>query len=169
MIVDFKMGMMRCYALFSHILLTTGLYWTKFDSLQVSMVDYTSDHEFIIANQQYVGLISFAIVSLFVEVCFLMASHENVNLGFVMHLFLDVCACFFLSWIILDGQEWQTYGYIFFFCVIVPVSYDLIEGLRVLVQKRHLHWKRPVNYVKEFYYFCVRCCNRNTANQPRDA
>lgn len=133
---------LRVTSLLSHFLLTTGLYWTKFDSIQVSMYDYTSDHEYKIMNQQYTGLISFGIILLIFQTLVLLFNPDEINLGTMLHLGADLSACFWISWIILDGLDWKTYVYIFVFCVVAPAIFDLFRVFQYLVQKRQVGWKK---------------------------
>ena len=113
---DFKITMMRMFTLFAHILFTTVLYWTKFDSIQVALPSYSPDEVYKSANDSYTGLISVSIIFLFIEVMYL-ALEVQLTLWTVLHLFLDFVACLFIVWIFLDGLSWQTYVYVFVFCV----------------------------------------------------
>ena len=105
----------RSFSLFAHILLTTVLYWTKFDSIQVTLLSNSNDRAFTIADESLTGLLSVSIIFLLLEVVF-RAAEIYVTLWTVIHVFLDSCACFFITWIILDGLAWQTYVYVFIFC-----------------------------------------------------
>jgi hypothetical protein len=142
MFVDFKVPGMRLVAILSHFLLTTGLYWTKFDSIQVAMEDYRSDHEYKVMNQQYVGLVSFSLISLVFQMVVLSVAPDQITLATMLHLGADCAACFWISWIILDGLDWYTYVYIFVFCVILPTTYDLIELFAHLVRKPSRTWRK---------------------------
>ena len=127
MILDFKLPFLRVLFLLSHFVLTCFLYWTKFSSLQVTMLsNYRDDHHYKIINQQYTGLMSFGLIVLIIEALIVCCSEEAITFGSTMHLFLDMVACFFISWIVLDGLDWQTYVYIFFFCMYV-VIYNIIS------------------------------------------
>ena len=112
---DFKISMMRIFTLFAHMLFTTVLYWTKFDSIQVSLSSYTADNAYESANESYTGLISISLIFLFIEMIYLGLEVE-LTLWTVLHLFLDFVACLFIAWIFLDGLAWQTYIYVFVFC-----------------------------------------------------
>jgi len=143
MLVDFQVRAMRVMALFSHFLLTTGLYWTKFDSIQVAMENYKSDSEFLIANQQYVGMISFSLISLLFQVVVLGLAPDHISLMTMLHLAADCSACFWISWIILDGLDWHTYIYIFVFCVMLPTTWDMCAWAAFIFKKQSLGWKKP--------------------------
>lgn len=160
MFVDFTIPAMRVFALISHFLLTTGLYWTKFDSLQVNMADFTDNHEYVIIDSQYTGLVSFGLIALMLQTVFLLSSPDTIVLGSVLHLAADCAACFWISWIILDGLDWQTYIYIFVFCTVLPLVYDIACLLQFLVQKRWTSWKKPQSIFVTIYYACWECCRR---------
>lgn len=112
---DFKISMMRIFTLFAHMVFTTVLYWTKFDSIQVTLPSYTSDTEYKSADESFTGLISVSLIFLFIEMIYLGLEVE-LTLWTVLHLFLDFVACLFIAWIFLDGLAWQTYIYVFVFC-----------------------------------------------------
>lgn len=105
----------RSFSLFAHILLTTVLYWTKFDCIQVTLSPQSSDLAYSRADETLTGLLSVSIIFLLLEVVF-RAAEIHVTLWTLIHLFLDSCACFFITWIVLDGLAWETYIYVFFFC-----------------------------------------------------
>ena len=107
--------MMRTFSLFAHILFTTVLYWTKFDSIQISMVNRLDDSEYKSADESFTGLISMSLIFLLIKMVYL-GMETQVTLSTVIHVFLDVVACLFISWIFLDGLMWQTYIYVFAFC-----------------------------------------------------
>jgi hypothetical protein len=117
MLYDFRITMMRIITLFTHALFTTGLYWTKFDSIQVTLrsgVDNNASYKF--ADQSYTGLIFVALLCLFIEL-FYAGLEIQITVWSVLHLFLDFVACLFTAWIALDGLPWTTYSYVFVFCV----------------------------------------------------
>ena len=159
MLVDFKVPAMRVLALISHFLLTTGLLWTKFDSIQVSMRDYTSDHEYKIMNQQYEGIVSFSLIALFVQAVVLGLSPDRITLATMLHLGADCAACFWISWIILDGLDWYTYVYIFVFCVVLPLLWDLTSAAAYFMRKPSLTWKKQEGLSVQTYYSCLRFYN----------
>lgn len=105
----------RSFSLFAHILLTTVLYWTKFDCIQVTLSPQSSDLDYSRADETLTGLLSVSIIFLLLEVVF-RAAEIHVTLWTIIHVFLDSCACFFITWIVLDGLAWETYIYVFFFC-----------------------------------------------------
>ena len=105
----------RSFCLFAHILLTTVLYWTKLDSIQVTLSSSANDLANIEADETFTGLLSISIIFLLLEVVF-RAAEIQITLGTLIHVFLDSCACFFITWIVLDGLAWETYIYVFFFC-----------------------------------------------------
>jgi len=62
-------------------------------------------------------MIGFSLFFQIVEMVIFALNHNEVTLASVLHLFVDCCACFWISWMILDGLEWRTYVYIFIFCM----------------------------------------------------
>ena len=114
---DWQVPMMRVFALFSHFLLTTGLVWTRVASIQVGMTSYKEEDYYRASNASYSGMIGTALACLIAEMVFLGYDNNNVTLSSMIHLFLDIVACFFNAWMILDGLVWYTYSYVFVFCV----------------------------------------------------
>lgn len=108
---------LQLIALMSHFLLTTGLVWTRYDSLQITLKASANRSDYSTIDRSYTGLIAMGIIALIFEMIMTTASTKRVSLFGAIKLFLDVVACFFISWIILDGLEWRTYIYIFVFCV----------------------------------------------------
>ena len=108
---------MRIFALFSHFLLTTGLIWTRVASIQVGMTSYKEEDYYRTSNISYTGMIGTALACLIAEMVFLGFDNNKVVLSSMIHLFLDIVACFFNAWMILDGLVWYTYSYVFVFCV----------------------------------------------------
>lgn len=111
----FQLPLLRTFSLFAHILFTTVLYWTKFDSIQISMLHRSDDSAYKSAEESFTGLISVSLIFLLIEMVYL-GMETDVTLSTVIHLFLDVSACLFISWIFLDGLAWETYIYVFAFC-----------------------------------------------------
>lgn len=134
-----------------------GLYWTRFDSIQVAMVDYKSDHEYLIANRQYRNLIIFGLIFLIIEFLSYGFTYETINILCMMHLFLDIVGCFTISWIILDGLDWRTYIYIFVFCVIVPCFFDILLFVQYLISNRWSLTNDKKSVAMRLYYnWCTR-------------
>lgn len=113
--LDNRVAVVRIFPLFSHILLTTVLYWTKFDSIQVTLSFPSDKSAYQFADESYTGLISVSLIFLIFQVVCL-GLEVRVTLWTILHIFLDICACTFVTWIILDGLSWETYVYIFTFC-----------------------------------------------------
>jgi len=108
---------LQLLALMSHFILTTGLVWTRYDCLQVTLKASANRSDYDTINRSYTGLISVGIIALLFEMVMTTASTKRVSLFGAIKLFMDLVACFFISWIILDGLDWRTYIYIFVFCV----------------------------------------------------
>lgn len=108
---------LQLLVLMTHFVLTTGLIWTKYDCLQVTLRATASKEDFSRINRAYTGLIAFGLILLVFEMIMLTIASRKITLFGAVKLFLDIVACFFISWTILDGLEWTTYVYIFVFCV----------------------------------------------------
>jgi hypothetical protein len=108
---------LRLLALITHFVFTTGLVWTRYDSLQVTLRASASKSDYDKIESSYLGLISFGLILLLVEMLMDVAAPRNVSLFGAIKLFLNIVGSFFVAWIILDGLEWLTYVYIFVFCV----------------------------------------------------
>lgn len=125
--VDWKLMNMRIFALILHLITTCMLIWTKFDSIQISMVNINDDEEFIRANTSYMTFVGFAIPFLTFELgYFLFNNPANVTFASVLHFCLDFFAIFMNSWIVLDGLDWYTaYVPTWLWCVLFPALFDL--------------------------------------------
>lgn len=108
---------LQLLVLIAHFVMTTGLIWTRYDCLQVTLRASASKEDFSRIDRAYTGLIGFGLILLLFEMVMLLVSSRKVSLFGAVKLFLDMVACFFISWTILDGLEWTTYVYIFVFCV----------------------------------------------------
>ncbi len=118
---------MRVFALTLHLLSTGMLIWTKFDSIQVAMVNPKDNEEYESFNTSYMALLGFGIVFIFFELGSFLAMNSSVlTLGSVVHFNLDILACFFNFWIALDGLSWYTYLNVWVFCVLLPALYDMV-------------------------------------------
>jgi len=118
------------------IIIIIGLYWTRIDSIQVGMIDYTDRHEYYLANTQYSKLIIFGLIFMIIEFISYGITYETIDILCMMHLFLDIVGCFTVSWIILDGLDWRTYIYIFVFCVLIPCFFDLLQFVLYIASNR---------------------------------
>ena len=107
---------LRYYAILMHFILTTFLVWTKIDSLQVSIY-YSDNNAYKENNNVYEGMIISAMVMLTARALFMMMEGNRLTFSSCIMLTLDIMACFFIVWIILDGLIWTSYGYIYGFCV----------------------------------------------------
>ena len=104
LLVDFKHANLRVFALTIHLITTGLLIWTKFDSLQVAMVDITDDAEFESLNTAYMTLLGFAICFIIFQLGFFLSRSPGVlTLSSVAHLCLDLLAVFFNLWISLGA------------------------------------------------------------------
>jgi len=120
------------------------------------MSDYTSDHEFKIMNQQYLGLIGFGLIALVFQMLFLSFAPDQITLATMLHLGADCAACFWISWIVLDGLDWRTYVYIFVFCVVLPVLMDLAALTINILRKPNVSWRKSEGALVKTYYFLLQ-------------
>ncbi len=123
---NWRLANLRVFAIIVHLIMQIALIWTKFDCIQVAMVNVNDDAEYITANNSYMTLLGFGIAFvLFKLACFLSSNLAVVTLASVMHLALDLVGIFFSMWIILDGLAWTTYSLVWLFCLLFPAIYDL--------------------------------------------
>ena len=115
-VVEWSVQRIRVLALIHHFLFTTFLIWTRIDQIQTAN-KYSSDTYYRYANYSYQRYIGFGILFLVIQFIILGINGANVNLGTMLHIFLDIVGSFFVIWITLDGLSWVTYTYIFYFCV----------------------------------------------------
>jgi len=138
LLIDFKHANLRVFALTVHLMTTGLLIWTKFDSLQVAMVDIRDDAEFEGLNTAYMTLLGFAICFIIFQLAvFLARSSQVLTLSSVAHLCLDSLAIFFNLWIALDGLTWFTYLAVWTICVLLP---SLFDALLLAVQWSNQTW-----------------------------
>ena len=121
MLYDFRVHMLRLFSLFSHLLFTTVLFYTKVDSIKVTLNPFVNnDADYRRADVSYTGLIAVAVILLLVEVGYA-AGESRITWATMVHVFLDFIACLFTSWIILDGLPWNLYVPVWVFCVYVCI------------------------------------------------
>ncbi|KAJ1405509.1 hypothetical protein B484DRAFT_214744 [Ochromonadaceae sp. CCMP2298] len=140
---SFSVSSLRLLALTVHFLLTTFLFWTRFDSLQVTLKPRATYHDYNVIDSHYQGIISFGLALLTFEIAFETATAGNVSFFLLMKLVLDLVACFFVAWIALDGLDWKTYIYILVFCVVVPTFGDAIKFALFLNKNIWTDWRKP--------------------------
>ena len=61
---------------------------------------------------------------------------DEVTLLSVWHLLMDLLACLFDIIMLLDGTQFWEYGYIFAFCVIVPMFLDVVSFLSIVLKSQ---------------------------------
>ena len=132
---------LRIIFLLTHLLLTFGLTWTRQPMITVAL-KYSERNNQSLLNQyddNFLGLIIFNMVLLFVEILFLMRNMYNIyNIFFVAHIVLDMLASFFIFWMIMDGWDWTTFIFILVFCTLVPIIYDVGELILSLIKSSKL-------------------------------
>ena len=128
--INWKLENLRIFAITIHLIMQGVLIWTKFDSIQVSMVDPADDLEYERYNQHYVTLLSFGIIFILWQLaCFLINNPCVVTFGGVIHLVMDVFGIFFAVWIAMDGLAWTSYLLTWIFCIMLPAVYDMVDLL----------------------------------------
>lgn len=142
----------RIYAFLGHFILTVMLLWTKIDSLQTDMFYYDSTR-YKQNNNIYEGMIISAIIMLMIRSIFLVLEGNRVSLFGTLILCLDLVACFFLSWIILDGLVWYQYAYIYGFCVLLPLIYEITYWLNQYGKKALMQSTTPLTLAKRIWFF----------------
>lgn len=153
LLVDFKHANLRVFALTIHLITTGLLIWTKFDSLQVAMVDITDDAEFESLNTAYMTLLGFAMCFIIFQLGFFLSRSPGVlTLSSVAHLCLDLLAVFFNLWISLDGLSWFTYLSVWTICVLLPFLFDALL-LCVLWSSQMWVTRRSLGLTERFYHW----------------
>lgn len=121
---------LRIIFLFSHLLLTFGLIWTRSPMVAVTL-KYSQRYNQSLADnydRTFLGLIIFNMVLLLFELILLMRNaYKLYAISYVAHMVLDILATFFISWMIFDGWVWTTFVFIVVFCSLVPCIYDVGE------------------------------------------
>lgn len=113
--IDF--ASVRLWALCSHFILTTFLFWTRYQSIRMTLSSTQSDADYTAAENSYLALLSLGIFLLVMEFLMLPFNYNKLTFRAAIGVGLDAAACFFISWMVLDALAWQTYIYIFVFCV----------------------------------------------------
>lgn len=108
---------LRITSLFLHFILTTSLFWTKSQSINVTLQPNYSNTEFRDKEASYETVISLGIILLSLQGVMLFFDQGKLRLKDVFGVASDIAASFFILWITLDGLGWDTYIYIFSFCV----------------------------------------------------
>lgn len=108
---------LRLLSLFGHFLLTTFLFWTRQPSIAVTLNLTSTQDDFIYAENSYLALLSFALFLLIIELFTMLFNIERYSFRSVLFVGLNFAAMFFIAWIALEGLSWETYMYIFIFCV----------------------------------------------------
>uniref|UniRef100_A0A7S0SWV3 Transmembrane protein 107 n=1 Tax=Chromulina nebulosa TaxID=96789 RepID=A0A7S0SWV3_9STRA len=147
---------LRIFGIFSHILLTTGLYWTKIDSIQVTMGLKSNNQTYRSINYRYETLISFGLIFLFIRLLFISIQPYEISITVIFSIIMDSIACLFISWIMLDGLSWYQYEYIFVFCALLPLVIDIISFSKLLFHRRWISWKKPISIRERIYSFFTR-------------
>lgn len=121
---------LRIIFLFSHLLLTFGLLWTRLPMITVSLT-YSQRYDQSLVNSyddSFLGLIIFNMILLLFELILLMRNAYKIyTISYISHVVLDVLASFFIFWMILDGWDWTTFIFIVVFCSLVPCIFDVGE------------------------------------------
>jgi hypothetical protein len=143
---------LRLYALLGHFVLTVMLLWTKIDSIQTDIF-YDDSARYKDYYDIYEGMIVSGIIMLMARGLFLALEGNRVTLWGALILGLDLLACFFLAWINLDGLVWNQYGYIYGFCVLLPLLYEIVYWLNQYGKKAFMQSTSPVSILKRIWFF----------------
>jgi len=154
MLYDFRIHLLRLFTLFSHLLFTTVLFYTKVDSIKVTLNPFVNnDADYHRADVSYTGLIAVAVILLLVELGYA-AGESRITWATMVHVFLDIIACLFTSWIILDGLPWDLYVPVWVFCVYVHMhAFSHCRSLRP-------PWFIFPSHPSFFFAFPSPFCNR---------
>lgn len=130
---DWNILSLQVFALFSHLLLTCVLIWTRTDNISTTlplkyqvndMIINTDNYDQI--DSAYLTLISIGIIFIIFRLVVFLRTHLIVNIYSIICLFLDCIGCLFVAWMILDGFNWYYYGFILALCVLFPALKDLL-------------------------------------------
>jgi hypothetical protein len=114
---DLNITSMRCLVLISHFVLTTGLVWTKIDSIQITIA-FDDNQAYRRAKSNYETAIAFGLALLILRfVFFFLLDYGHVSILSIYHIIFDSIACLFIAWMVLDSFAWYYYLYVLFFCV----------------------------------------------------
>jgi hypothetical protein len=109
----------RIYVLLMHLVSITFLIWTRYPSVQVTLGPNYSSGDYKFREDSYLGLIAWGIMLVLFQLSILPFSIGKLSFRSVFNMALDISAIFFNFWIALDALGWDTYIYIFVFCVYV--------------------------------------------------
>lgn len=115
--ISFNFHSLRILALFGHFVATTALFWTSDQSVHVTLKPNYSNSKFESTKSGYQTVISLGIILLSLETLLVYLDQGHLRFKDVFSFGCDVSATFFILWMILDGLGWDTYVYIFSFCV----------------------------------------------------
>jgi hypothetical protein len=144
---------LRILLIFSHFVTTTILYWTRFDSIGITLAENADLKSYHKKENNYLALISLNLILLIVQSLFYGNDGQTVKLSGCIHLILDAAATFFNLWIALDGLDWQTFIYIFIFCTLVPTLFDCISTSRYLFLGIYVKSRESTPILKQIYYY----------------
>lgn len=113
----FQFDSFRFYLLFLHLLSITFLTWTRYPSIQIRLSPNYSSQDYTNAENSYLGLIAFGIILTIFQMSILPFNYGKLSFRAVWNMSSDIAAIFWNLWIALDGLGWDTYIYIFVFCV----------------------------------------------------
>ncbi len=115
--ISFSFQSIRLLALFAHFVATTALFWTSDQCVHVTLGPNYSKNNFDSTKAGYQTVISLGIILLLLQGFLVFLDQGKLRFKDVFALGCDLSAIFFILWIILDGLGWDTYIYIFSFCV----------------------------------------------------
>lgn len=147
---------LRVYFLFLHFVATCALFFVDINLIQIGMVNYKDDNEYATNLNTFHGYVVSSMLFLTFECLLLGLDHNAVSLGAIMHLFLDGCAIFSIGWICLDGLDWRNYIYIFYFCVLIPLFYDMLCLISYFNKRQLIASNKSQPIFTQIYYFFIR-------------
>jgi len=109
-----------------HFIVTNFLYWTRYQSIAVTLKLSNTQEDYNYVENSYFTMISFAIFLLLVQFFTMAFNFDRITFRAALTLGLNVAAIFFVSWIALEGLSWDTYTYVFIFCILFPVTWDFL-------------------------------------------
>lgn len=114
---DLNIRSIRLLVLISHFILTTGLVWTKIDSIQIT-IGFEDNEAYRTSKLNYEAAIAFGLTLLVLRlVSFFVLDYGVATILSVYNIIFDSIACLFVAWMVLDSFAWYYYLYVLFFCV----------------------------------------------------
>ena len=157
MFSDFSVVSMRIFALLSHFLVTCVLLWTRSDCVSVILKRTATNNDFENEDANFRAVLGLNLLLIALKTCTLaLLGDITIRLDLCINVFLDICATFFITWMVLDGWDWRVIIYIFLFCSLFPFVYDILCIILYFIRKQFVLAKRVPTVAARLLYCCKR-------------